>query len=154
MKDDDIWRRLYYQRFVSEDARRIGIVPVLVEGRIYCRLLSKCGHLNKFNKQDDSYDDDRDSDHDRDSVHDYDRGYDGYYDYGDYFDDYCTGMEEKCGFFSTWLSVFKAEVRYAKSKADLSRYLDSLYDSFMREERINVRYHVGAPNWWMMSPHF
>jgi hypothetical protein len=148
MKDDDIWRRLYYQRFVSEEDRRSGKVPVLVDGGIYCKHLDKCG-CKKYAPDGDVQDSDDDSDQDDDYV----PGSDYYDDYYDYDIECCGETDEECGLFSSWLRVFWAKVRDAKSEADLSRYLEGLFVSFMQEERFNIWNHARAP-WWMSSPHF
>jgi len=170
MKDDDIWRRLYYQRFVSEEARRSGKVPVLVDGGIYCKHLNKCG-CKKHAVDDDDHDDDHNSDHGddhdsdhgdgidhshyHDSDHEDDRGSD-YDDYSD-CDDYCTGMDEECGFFSTWLSVFRAGVRDAKFRAAFNRKMDLFWDSCLNDltgERRMERNYVRGPRWWERSGNF
>jgi hypothetical protein len=161
MKDDDIWRRLYYQRFVSEEARRSGKVPVLVDGGIYCKHLDKCG-CKKYAPGGDVHDSDHDndSDHDRDHDHDvYDdrdedsgHGHASGSDYDDYYDNDngCFGeTDEDCGLFSTWWNVYWAELRLMVSTAQLNSEMDRLWNSVLRGE--GERNYVGAPNWWMRS---
>jgi hypothetical protein len=139
MKDDSIWRSLYYQRYVGEEDRRMGIGPVLVDDglRIYCKHLNMCGCKK--------YDDDRydyhdyyyvpDSDDDdygefgdrRYSKYEYDPDneyhlYDRYY-YADY-------SQEDCGLFLTWWSLFWAEVKYRKSREDYYREMERFFESF------------------------
>ncbi len=124
MKDDDIWKPLYYQQYVEDDPL-IGQVPVLVDTGIYCSQFNRTCRKNAVHDyvyDDDYYSDYGDDDsycHGSDQDDDYHDSDDDSDPDGDYDPDHdCT--EEDCGLFSSWWKLFRAQTK--------RRSLDRMYD--------------------------